>query len=78
MAARLVKPALRLLPGQAACKATSCCSHVTWRFVPFHVSVAMLVPCVWAHALVETELVMRGRDLLCDTETCRARRRLIV
>jgi hypothetical protein len=71
--------------------AASCCSRMTWRFVPPHASVAMLVPCVWAHVSVgpdfscEAEtpcarrrLVVRGRDLLCEAETCRVRRRLVV
>jgi hypothetical protein len=64
MAARLVRPALRLLPGQVACMAASCCFRVTWRFAP-HASVASLESCVWAHALV-------------GAWTCRARRRLVV
>jgi hypothetical protein len=77
MAMQPVKPALRLLPGQASCMAASCCSRVTWRFVPPRASVAMLVPRVRAHALVGAGLVVRGRDL-CKAETCRARRRLVV
>jgi hypothetical protein len=61
----------------------SCCFYVTWRFVPPHTSVAMLVPCVWAHAPVWAGfvvrggdfswrgLVVRGGDLSCKTETSR-------
>jgi hypothetical protein len=30
--------------------------------------VAMLAPCVWAHALVGAKLLVRGRDLLCEAE----------
>jgi hypothetical protein len=40
MVARLVRPALRLLPGRATCMAASCCFRVTWRFAPPHASVA--------------------------------------
>jgi hypothetical protein len=63
-AAQLVRPALRLLSGRAACMATSCCICMTWRFVPPYASVAVLVPYVWAHAPVGTRLVVRGGDLL--------------
>jgi hypothetical protein len=51
--------------------AASCCSCMTWRFVPPHASVARLVPCVWAHAPVGAGLVVRGGDLSCEAETCR-------
>jgi hypothetical protein len=67
MAARIVRPALRLLQGQVACMAASCCFCVTWRFAPPHTSVASLESCAWAHALVG------ARDLSCEAETCRAR-----
>jgi hypothetical protein len=40
MAARLVRPALRLLPGRATCMAASCCFRMTWRFAPPRASVA--------------------------------------
>jgi hypothetical protein len=63
MAAQLVRPALRLLTGRAACMAASCCTCMTWRFVSPHASVAMLVPCVWTHTPVGTGLVVRGGDL---------------
>jgi hypothetical protein len=73
MAARLVRPALRLLPGQVACMAASCCFRVTWRFAPPHASVASLESCVWAHTLVgvwacraRRRLVVRGGDLSCE------------
>jgi hypothetical protein len=52
MAVQPVRPALRLLPGQATCMATNCCSRMMWRFVPPHASVAMHALCVWAHAPV--------------------------
>jgi hypothetical protein len=52
MAAQPIRPALRLLPGQATWMATSCCSRMMWRFVPPHALVVMLALCVWAHALV--------------------------
>jgi hypothetical protein len=58
--------------------AASCCSRVTWRFVPPRASVAMLAPCVWAHTLAGAGLVVRGGDLSCEAETCHARRRLVV
>jgi hypothetical protein len=58
--------------------AASCCSCMTWRFVPPHASVARLVPCVWAHAPVGAGLVVRGGDLSCEAETCCARWRLVV
>jgi hypothetical protein len=58
MAAQLVRPALRLLAGRAACMSASCCFRMTWRFAPLHASVAMLVPCVWAHTPVGTGLIV--------------------
>jgi hypothetical protein len=84
MAAQPVRPTLRLLAGWAACMAASCCSCMTWRFVPPLASVAVLVPCVRAHAPVgigllvrggdfscEVRLVVQDGDLLCEAETCR-------
>jgi hypothetical protein len=38
----------------------------------------MLASCVWAHALVGVELVVRGGDLSCEAETYHARQRLLV
>jgi hypothetical protein len=61
-AAQLVRPALRLLSGRAACIAASCCICMTWRFAPPYASVVVLVSCVWAHAPVGNRLV-RGGDL---------------
>jgi hypothetical protein len=58
MVAQPVRLALRLLSGRAACMAASCCTFMAWRFVPPHASVAVLVPCVWAHAPVGTGLVV--------------------
>jgi hypothetical protein len=78
MAVQLVRPALRLLAGRAACMAASCCTCMMWRFVPLHALMAMLEPCVWAHTPVGTGLVVRGEDLSCGAETCRARWRLVV
>jgi hypothetical protein len=69
MAVQPVRPALRLLLGQAACMAASCCSRVKWRFVPPHASVAMPAPCVWAHTLVGAGIVVRGGYLSCEAET---------
>jgi hypothetical protein len=69
MAVQPVRPALRLLPGQAACMAANCCSCMTWRFVPSHASVAMLASSVWAHTIVGAELVVRGGDLSCEAKT---------
>jgi hypothetical protein len=78
MVARLVRLALRPLPGQVACMAASCRPRVTWRFASPHASVVSPEPCVWAHALVGAGLVVRGEDLSCEAETCRARRGLVV
>jgi hypothetical protein len=63
MAVQPVTPALRLLSGQAVCMTGSCCTCMTWRFVPPHASVVVLVSCVWAHAPAWTGLLVRGRDL---------------
>jgi hypothetical protein len=84
MVARLVRPALRLLPGQVVCMAASCCFCVTWRFTPSCASVAMPESCVWAlrtsrsrTCRTRRRLVVRGRDLSCETETYRVRRRRV-
>jgi hypothetical protein len=37
-----------------------------------------LSPRVWAHAPIGAGLVVRGGDLSCEAETCRARRGLVV
>jgi hypothetical protein len=58
--------------------AASCCPHVTWRFASPQALVASPEPCVWAHALVEAGLVVRGGNLPCEVETCHVRRRLVV
>jgi hypothetical protein len=58
--------------------AASCCSCVTWRFVPPYASVAMLMPCVWVHAPVGARPLVWGGDFSCEVETCRARRRPVV
>jgi hypothetical protein len=57
--------------------ATSFHSRMMWRFTSPHALVALPESCVWAHALVGAGLVVRGGDLLCEAETCRARRRLV-
>jgi hypothetical protein len=62
MDAQLVRPTLRLLAGRAACMAASCCTCMTWRFVPPRALVATLVPCVWAHVPVGAGLLVRGGD----------------
>jgi hypothetical protein len=59
MVARLVRPALRLLLGQVACMAASCCFRVTWRFAPSCASVMTPGP----RALVRAGLVVQGGDL---------------
>jgi hypothetical protein len=53
--------------------AASCCPRMTWRFASPHALVASPESCVWAHALVGAGLVVRGGDLSCEAETCRAR-----
>jgi hypothetical protein len=60
MVVRLVRLALRLLLGQVACMAASCCFRVTWRFAHPHASVALLESCAWACALVG------AGDLSCE------------
>jgi hypothetical protein len=57
--------------------AASCRPRTTWRFASPHALVVSPEPCVWAHALVGAGLVVRGGDLSCEAETCRARRRLV-
>jgi hypothetical protein len=71
MAAHLVRLALRLLVGRAACMTASYCTCMTCEFVPPHALVEMLEPCVWAHTPVGTGLVVQGGDLACEAETCR-------
>jgi hypothetical protein len=89
MAAQPVRPAVRLLPGQATCMATNCCSRVTWRFVPPHASMAVLALCVWDHVPVRAEsprarrrLLVRGGDLSWPRLVMRggdlSRRRLVM
>jgi hypothetical protein len=63
MATQPVRPALRLLPGQATCMAANCCSCMPCGFVRPHASVATLVPCIWAHVPVGARLLVRGGDL---------------
>jgi hypothetical protein len=77
MAARLVKFAFKAPAGQAACMTASCCPRVTWRFASLHALVASPEPLAWAHALVGAGLVVRGGDLSCEAETCRARVALV-
>jgi hypothetical protein len=78
IAAQLVRPALRLLSGRAACMAANYCICMMWRFVPPYASVVVLMSYVWAHTLVGTGLVVRGEVLSCEAETCRVRRRLVM
>jgi hypothetical protein len=42
--------------------AASCCTCMTWRFVPPRALVATLVPCIWAHVPVGAGLLVRGGD----------------
>jgi hypothetical protein len=58
MAPQPVRPALRLLSGWASCMAASCCTCMAWRIVPPHASVAVLMPCAWAHVPVRAGLVL--------------------
>jgi hypothetical protein len=37
----------------------------------------MLAPCVWAHALVGAELLVRGGDLSCEAEKGSSSRKLV-
>jgi hypothetical protein len=62
MVARLVRLALRLLPGQVACMAASCRSRVTWRFASPHASVASPESCVWAHATADSKFLLIVRQ----------------
>jgi hypothetical protein len=48
-----------------------CCTCMTWRIVPPHVSVVVLVLCVWTHVPAGAGLVVCGGDLSCEAETCR-------
>jgi hypothetical protein len=66
MAARLVRLALRLLAGRAACIAASCCI--------LHDVEIRSSTCVSGSASESTH--QSGLDLSCEAETCRARRRL--
>jgi hypothetical protein len=65
MAAQLVRPALRLLSGGAACMAASCCTCMTWEIVPPRASVVVLAPHAMAHVPVG------AGGWLCEAETCR-------
>jgi hypothetical protein len=58
--------------------AASCCTYMTWGIVPPHASGAVLALRVWAHMPVRVGLLVRGRDLSSEAETCRARRRFVV
>jgi hypothetical protein len=72
MAGQPVRPALRLLSGPAACMAASWCTCMARGIIPQRASVVVLAPRVMAHVPVGAE----GR--LCEAETFRARRRLVV
>jgi hypothetical protein len=78
MAAQPVRPALRLLPGKAACMAASCSAYMEWGTVPPCASVVVVVPCIWVHVPVGVRLVVRGGDFSCEAETSCVRRRLVV
>jgi hypothetical protein len=83
MAAQPGRPALRLMLGPAACMAASWCIRMARGIVLPRVSVVVIAP--WARAACHGPCtsrsrgeVERGRDLSCEAETCRARRRLVV
>jgi hypothetical protein len=82
MAVQPGRPALRLLSGPAACMAVSWCICMAQGIVPPRVTVEALVPQARAAchgpclSQSRGELV-RGGDLSCETEICRARRRLL-
>jgi hypothetical protein len=76
MAAQLVRPALRLLSGSAACMAASCCICMARGIIPPHVSVVVLAPlaCAACHGPCTSRSrreVVRGRDFSCEVETSR-------
>jgi hypothetical protein len=78
MAAQPVRLALRLLAGEPSAWPPAIVFCMTWRFPPPHALVASLESCVRAHAPVGAGLVVRGGDLSCEAETCRARRSFVV
>jgi hypothetical protein len=78
MATQLVRPALRILLGRATCMAASCCTCMTWGIIPPCASMVVLALCVRAHVLAGAGLLVRGGDLSCEAEICRARQRLVV
>jgi hypothetical protein len=82
MAMQPVWLALRLLSRWATCMAASWCTCMAWGIVPPRASVwcsrCGLSLHVLAHELVGADLVVRGGDLSCEVETCRARWRLLV
>jgi hypothetical protein len=71
-AAQPVRPALRLLLGWAACMAASCCTRMTWGIIPPNALVVELALCFRAHVPAGAGLLVRGGDLSCEVETCRA------
>jgi hypothetical protein len=82
MVARPGGPKLRLLLGPAACMAASWCIGMTRGVVPPHVIAKELAPQARAacHSPLTSQSwgkLVRGRDLLCEAEACRARRRLV-
>jgi hypothetical protein len=72
IAVQPVRPALRLLLGSAAYMDASCCICMAWGIVPPRASVVVLAPCAMAHTSV------RAGGRLCEVETSRVRRRLLV
>jgi hypothetical protein len=90
MVARLVRPTLRLLPGQVACMAASCCFRVTW--LPGQVACMAAGCCfrvTWRFAPPHASVASLEScawacapvgvgDLSCEAETCRVRPRLVV
>jgi hypothetical protein len=63
--------------------ATKCCTCMAWGIAPPHTSVVVLTAwaCDVCHGPRSSRSrgeVMRGGDLSCEAETCRARRRLVM
>jgi hypothetical protein len=86
MAVQLSRPALRLLSGQLLASAASWCACMARGIGPPRVVVDAsasggCAACHGPHLSRSREqrrgLVVRGRDLSCEVETCHARRRLL-
>jgi hypothetical protein len=76
------RPALRLLSEPAACMTASWCICMARGIVPPRVTMEVLMPqarvaCQGPRTSRSRGELMRGRDLSCEAEACRARRRLV-